>query len=361
MTSTAAIAPSGESSPVALGRLLDRWFLFGAYGARARFHMVAVWLTLAGFAVTELVWLSLSGLSFAQNNSHILMRLTAFTALALGICALVSYRLAGATDRVGRLLRETERRAELFVVCAFAFAMLSAIIITCCYLVAAAALPLQDARLSAIDRSLGFDWIGFVTFVNYSPLASWLLVEAYRSTAFMLGGTMLWFCLSGQGERLAEFLALACLTFIGIAVGVTIWPAEGAYAFYHPLLSIYDNVGAGSGMWHHDLLMSIRSGATTVIDFDTPNANCLVTFPSGHTVLAIIITYALRRSPWTLVPAFLVNSAMLISTIPHGGHYLIDLVGGGAIAICAILIVRLPLGVRDYRLVASHEVSLANA
>jgi len=361
MKSTAGIAPSGESTSFALGQLADRWFLFGAYGPRARVHMMTVWITLAGFALVELVWLSVSGLSFAESNARALMRLTAFTVLALGMCGLISYRLIGATDRVGRLLRAAERRVELLVVGAFAFAMLSAIIVTCCYLVAAAAFPLQDALLSKIDRSLGFNWVGFVTFVNQSPVASWLLVEAYRSTAIMLGGTMLWFCVSGQGGRLAEFLALACLTFIGIAVGVTIWPAEGAYAFYHPPLSTYDNVGAGSGMWHHDLLMSIRSGTTTVVDFETPNSNCLVTFPSGHTVLAVIITYALRLSRWTLVPAFLINGAMLVSTIPHGGHYLIDLIGGGAIALCAILIVRLPLGVRADRLMASRKASLVNA
>lgn len=361
MTSTALMATSGENTPFTLRRLADRWFLLGAYGAPARFHMTAVWVTLAGFAVLEAVWLSLSGMSFAESNWQTLMRLTVFVALALGMCGFISYRLIGATDRVGRLLREGGRRVELFAIAAFVFATLSAIIITSCYLGTAAALPLQDARLSAIDRSLGFDWVGFVKFVNSSPAASWLLVEAYRSTPFTLGGTMLWFCVSGQGGRLAEFLALSCLTSIGIAAGMMIWPAEGAYAFYHPPLSIYDNIGAGSGMWHHDLLMSIRSGVTTVIDFDTPNANCLVTFPSGHTVLAFIITYALRESRWTLIPASVVNSAMLVSTVPHGGHHLVDLIAGGAIAVCAILIVRLPLGVRDYRLVTSGAVSMASA
>jgi membrane-associated phospholipid phosphatase len=355
------MASSGENTSVALWRLVDRCFLLGACGPRARFHMMAVWVTLAGFAVLEAVWLALSGLSFAESNWQTVMRLTAFIVLAFAMCAFISYRLMGATDRVGRLLREVGRRVELFAIAGFVFTMLSMIIVTCCYLATAAALPLQDARLAAIDRSLGFDWVGFVKLVDSSPVASWLLVEAYRSTPFTLIGTMLWFCVSGQGERLAEFLALACLTFFGIAICMMIWPAEGAYAFYNPPLSIYENIGAGSGMWHHDLLVSIRSGATTVIDFDTPNANCLVTFPSGHTVLAFITTYALRGSRWTLVPAFVVNSAMLVSTVPHGGHHLVDLIAGGAIAACAIFMVRLPLGVRDDRLVASGVGSLANA
>ena len=105
--------------------------------------------------------------------------------------------------------------------------------------------------------------------------------------------------------------------------------------------------------------MAIRTGATTVIDFDAPNSSCLVTFPSGHTILAVIMTYALRGSRWTLIPAIIVNGLMVVSTIPHGGHHLIDLVVGAAIAACAIFVVRLPLGVRRHRSAAS--VALANA
>ena len=84
-------------------------------------------------------------------------------------------------------------------------------------------------------------------------------------------------------------------------------------------------------------------------------------FPSGHTILAVIMTYALRGSRWTLIPAIIVNGLMLVSTVPHGGHHLIDLIVGGAIAACAIFVVRLPLGVRRYRLVKAGAVALASA
>jgi membrane-associated phospholipid phosphatase len=323
--------------------------------------MIAVWVTLVGFLVVETVWLSLSRLHFAESNWPSLIHLVLFTAIGLGMCALVLHRLSGVTDRFGVTLREGTRRVELFAIAALITTLLSAVIITYCYLGTAAALPLQDARLSWIDHWLGFDWVGFVEFVNASPLASHLLVEGYRSTPYVLLGTILWFCVSGRGDRLAEFLALMCLTFIGIAIGMMIWPAEGAYAYYHPPLSSYDNIGAGSGMWHHPLLMSLRSGTNTLIDFAMPNSNCLVTFPSGHTILAVIMTYALRVSKWTLIPAVAINTTMLVSTIPHGGHHLTDLIAGGAIALCAIFLVRLPLGVPSERPIASGHVALARA
>jgi len=350
----------GDEAPATFATLMDRWFLLGGYGPKARFHMIAAWITLVGLVCIEMVWLSFSRLSFADSNWDSVTRLVLFSAIAFGFCGLVSHRLAGVTDRVGCALREGAKRVELFAMATLLFGLLAVVIIAYCFLGTAAALPFQDARLARIDQWLGFNWVAFVEFVNSSALASWLLVEGYRSTPYMLFGTILWLCVSGQGSRLAEFLALMSLTFIGIAVGMMVWPAAGAYAYYDPPLTSYQNIGAGSGMWHYQLLMAIRSGATSVIDFNTPNSNCLVTFPSGHTILAIIMTYALRGWRWTLIPAIIINGLMMISTIPHGGHHLIDLIVGGAIAACAIFLVRLPLGVRRHRPVVA-SVALANA
>jgi membrane-associated phospholipid phosphatase len=352
---------SPNETPTTFLRLMDRWFLLGAYGRQTRFHMAAAWLTLGSIVAVDVVWLLLSDLSFAEDNWGSIVRLVLFSAMAFGLCGLVSYRLAGATDRIGCLLREVGNRVELFVVAMLAFGLLAVAIIAYCYLATAAALPLQDALLARMDRSLGFDWVGFVKFANSSALLSWLLVESYRSTPYMLVGTVLCLCISGQSRRLAELLALMCLTFVGIAVGTLMLPAEGAYAYHNPSIADYYNFGSGSGMWHHQLLTAIRSGATRVIDFNTPNSNCLITFPSGHTVLAIITTYALRSSRWTLVPALLVNGMMLVSTIPHGGHYLVDVIAGAAIAACAIAAVRLPVDMRSSRFMADSALIIENA
>jgi membrane-associated phospholipid phosphatase len=308
--------------------------------------MTVVWFTLAGFLGVDATWLSLSRLSFAASNWESIIRLVLCTVIAFGFCGLVSYRLADVTDRVGRSLREGTKRVELFANATLVFALLAIAIITSCCLGAAAALPLQDARLAQIDKWMGLDWVGFVEFANTGAVASWLLTKAYQSTGYVLAGTLFWFCISGQGSRLAEFLALSCVTSMGVAVGMMILPAAGAYAHYRPLLASYENFGAGAGMWHYDLLMALRSGLMPAIDFATPNSNCLVTFPSGHTILAIIMTYALRGSRWTLLPALVINATMLVSTIPVGGHHLIDLVVGGLIAVGAIWFVRRPFAPR---------------
>ena len=357
---TAVRSSEKRVAPVT-AKLLDRCLLLSAYGPRARRDMIIAWTGLACLVAADAVWLSLSRLGFAASNLDTVIRLVVWTAVAFGFCGLVSHRLANETNRVGVALREVARRIELFANTGLLFSLLAIAVIACCCLGASAALPFQDARLAQIDRWMGFDWVDFVEFANSSALASWLLVKAYQSTPYMLVGTMLWFCISGRGERLAELLAISCLTSICIVIGMMILPAAGAYAYYDIPITGYENFGAGSGMWHHDLLMALRSGKASAIDFNVPNANCLVTFPSGHTVLAIIMTYALCGSPWTLVPASLVNGAMLVSTIPHGGHHLFDLVVGAAIAVGVIVLVRLPLSVRTPAVPDRVALGLANA
>jgi membrane-associated phospholipid phosphatase len=340
---------------------LERCLLFSDYGPRARFCMATAWIGLTLLVLADTIWLAFSHLGFAESNWQSIVRMVLFAAFALGLCGLIFQRVESATDRVGRFLRAANRRTELLIVTSVLFSLLAVAVIAWCCLGTSAALPLQDARLAAIDRWMGFNWPGFVAFVNSSAIVSQLLVKAYQSTPYMLCGTLLWLGVSGQGERLAEFLAVSSLTSIAIAVGMMILPAAGAYSYYDLPLAAYENFGAGSGMWHHDLLMALRTGKATMIDFNVPNSNCLVTFPSGHTVLAIITTYALRGSLWSLLPAAVVNGAMLVSTIPHGGHHLFDLVAGAAIAAAAIFFVRSQPGTSRNRLPVAAGVGLAGA
>jgi membrane-associated phospholipid phosphatase len=53
----------------------------------------------------------------------------------------------------------------------------------------------------------------------------------------------------------------------------------------------------------------------------------LVTFPSFHTMLGLVLIWAVRKTVlfW---PSLFLNGAMVVSTVAIGGHYLIDVVAG---------------------------------
>lgn len=66
----------------------------------------------------------------------------------------------------------------------------------------------------------------------------------------------------------------------------------------------------------------------------------LVTFPSFHTSLAIITAYAVRGIKFVATPVAILNGIVIISTLPEGGHYLIDLIAGAIISTIAIVAIR---------------------
>ena len=142
--------------------------LLESYGSRSRLYMTVTWFTLIGILAMDMVWLQFSRLSFAGANWETIIRLVSCTSIGLGLCGLIAYRLRDATDRIGVALREGARRAELYASATLVFGLLVAGIMTYCYLGAAADLVLQDDRLAQIDKSMGFDWVGFVKFTNNS-------------------------------------------------------------------------------------------------------------------------------------------------------------------------------------------------
>ena len=81
-----------------------------------------------------------------------------------------------------------------------------------------------------------------------------------------------------------------------------------------------------------------RASPTPVLDF--AKAEGLVTFPSFHTTLAIITTYAVRGVRYVFAPVCALNAVVIVATLPEGGHHLIDLVAGALIAAVAIAVAR---------------------
>jgi hypothetical protein len=149
-SSIATIRSSDNPAAATLPKLMDRWLLLGSYGPQRRFHMAAAWITLAGFFVVDMVWLSLSRLSFASSNWGSIIRLVLLTAIGFRFCGLVSHRLAGDTGWIGGALREGAKRVELFAIAVLIFPLLAVAVVAFCCLGTSAALPLEDARLAQV-------------------------------------------------------------------------------------------------------------------------------------------------------------------------------------------------------------------
>jgi membrane-associated phospholipid phosphatase len=57
----------------------------------------------------------------------------------------------------------------------------------------------------------------------------------------------------------------------------------------------------------------------------------VISFPSFHATMALITAAMWRKNPLAFLAAGAWSLLVLLGTVPCGGHYLVDLIGGGAI------------------------------
>lgn len=196
------------------------------------------------------------------------------------------------------------------------------------YLCATLNLPLQDELLVGIDRSLGFKWLVLFTWVWQHPYVAAILSVCYRSLLPELLILTVWLSSRRNVQRIGEFFWVACLAILLTSTLFAAVPARGAFAYY----------GVSERLtWMHDL-NALRDGSS--LSFSLEGMTGIVTFPSFHTVLALLVVYIVRGTG--VVGRLFVawNVLMLFSIPPIGSHYLIDMIGGAVVLAAAIASVR---------------------
>jgi membrane-associated phospholipid phosphatase len=194
--------------------------------------------------------------------------------------------------------------------------------------------PLRDAEFAAIDRMMGFDWLAHVTWVSEHPFAGTGLRLAYHSCMIQMALVIVALSYTRQFDRLREFLMLFILTAIAVTLIAAVIPAEGAFAFYKPPASIRIGNDPLAGIYHLEHVRALRAGTLKSIGLD--HIFGLVTLPSFHVIFAILLAWATRGLRFVFIPAVIFNTVVSISAIAIGGHYLIDVVTGAAMAFAAI-------------------------
>ena len=267
----------------------------------------AAWSLIGAMLVIDLIWAPSVGLSIGGWWQ---------TIAAVGVLLLV----AGRYRHRSRTLVDMASSAALWI----AFSATGCVLT---YLGATCAMPLQDAALTRLDQALGFDWVGWRDWVAAWPAVNLALSLAYPSLMLQILLSGLLLPLLGLAGRSVELAFLAALTILPTTAVSALWPALGPFATFggeraeylpHVLLL------RAPGPWH----------------FDLPTMQGILTMPSYHAVLALLFTYACRGTGWLGWAVAAVNAAMLLSIAPIGGHYLMDIIVGLAIAALCILAVR---------------------
>ncbi|TIX42911.1 MAG: phosphatase PAP2 family protein [Mesorhizobium sp.] len=198
--------------------------------------------------------------------------------------------------------------------------------------------PLADPILASFDARLGFDWLWFLSVTNNKIIAP-VLIFAYHALGPQVPFVLLLNIATNRNDRMLEFVAMLAMSSVLSGAIMALVPAEGAYAYFKPTAEQFSHFTSQAGMWHYETLMALRSGEP--FDLIMTNSNGLVTFPSYHTALGIMIVYALRDYRWLFWPVGGLNAIMTIATLPEGGHHLIDVVAGAMVGVASVVAVRM--------------------
>lgn len=196
-------------------------------------------------------------------------------------------------------------------------------------------LPYRDAELAAIDRMLlPIDWLTISTALTANKTAAFFLNLAYIFIPFLPLVLIFTLALAGQLQRLRVFvLAWAvCLVFV-----ILIFPLVPAMGYYlhsgvpeNEMAGVFVNIG-----WSHiKVLQPLRDGL--VRDLQVASYSGIVTFPSFHASAAILMAWGFYGMPALRWSGLLWNGLMLVSAMPIGAHYLIDILVGVLLAVVSL-------------------------
>ena len=256
--------------------------------------------------VADALWIAFGGWRLVARDIALLAAAVAALALPL---LLPRYRHDA---RIAPALR----CAALLLVFQAAAACLS-------YLLIALAPPLTDATLARWDATLGIDW----RVLRQSQASLPALVQSALSVAYDSGlpqilAVVLYLGFSGRGDHLQDFMnRYAAVTLLVILLSAPV-PAAGAFKHF--------GVGPVADLWHFEAL---RDGSLRTLSLQAMQG--LISMPSLHAAMAVLLAHALFATPlrW---PALALNALMLAATPVLGGHYVVDVIAGTAVAAAVI-------------------------
>jgi membrane-associated phospholipid phosphatase len=290
------------------------------------------------FTLADLAWAPFS--SVHVNAISLLQAILVFALLGsiylLGLFA--RHRARGDGSPIAKIVSWGGSYLSALAASSLIFAALSLVGCIFMYFASATARPLMDAYLAAADMKLGFNWPHFVEWVNGYPLLDHAMVEAYRVLGLQVPLLFLLLAMPGRTYRLSEFVALIAVASLVTGALLAAIPAADAYAFFGPPRSLFSNFTGIGGLLQLETLRQLRSGSA--FELNVFHTIGIASFPSFHAALGLIILYSLRRNRLLLAVVGIVNVAMFVSTIPEGGHHLIDVIAGAAVAIASIAFVR---------------------
>ena len=201
-------------------------------------------------------------------------------------------------------LRRDPRIASLAHITAVGM-VLAAVTSVLSYLAVTLNQPLIDPALVDADHKLGLDWPSMHTWVGSHKWLHTGLKLAYLGLMLQLAFLEIVLTFRGQVQRAWELLWLFAISCVGCLIISGLWPAEGAFAYFHVEMD---------QPYVHEFA-ALREGTLRMIG-DT-GVQGVIQFPSMHMGLAILYTYAARGIRYVFPTFAIINFLVILSTPRH--------------------------------------------
>jgi membrane-associated phospholipid phosphatase len=191
-----------------------------------------------------------------------------------------------------------------------------------------------DDLLAAMDRAMGVSWPALMAFAADHPRMNMVLLFAYELSVWQVTALLI---LLGWKDRVGTIEQLCFALIIGGLLTVGIWilyPSFGAITVYGLPKPIADKLLISLNLEYANSLLQLQAHGPGFISPATVKG--LVGFPSFHTAQAIIAAWYARKLGVLFYPFLVFNILVIVSTPIQGGHHVVDVIGGFAVAVFAI-------------------------
>jgi hypothetical protein len=195
--------------------------------------------------------------------------------------------------------------------------------------------PLIDDVLANVDRSVGIDLPPIILWFADHSLISDFLSAAYLSSFIQLTGLTVFLAIAKRFDKLWQLVFIFAFTIVASTTISAFWPAIGAFAHFGYSADILGRLPRDAGIYHLEHFEYFRNAPFPEVSLGKLQG--VVTFPSFHCCLALMTIFATTGTTWLFGGALFLNTLVLLSTIPIGGHYAIDLPCGALLWLVAMM------------------------
>lgn len=266
------------------------------------------WLVIAALVIVELSWAARLGVPADLSTKRI-------EVIIVTLLAAISFTFRRLNFQIIGDVFETFAQVLFLVLLGNS--------LSCLVIASARNIPLADGMLARLDSAMGFKWVAWHNFFQglqtFNSLLSWVYYSLGKEYALVL----LYLAVMQKRDKCERLLwasMLSLLLVIAISAGI---PAIGAGYFY----------GFSQPRWTADIL-GLRAHTADIL-----KAFGSISFPSFHTVLALLLIDAVRHNKWLLMPSLAFNGLMILAMPTLGSHYFIDIIGGAVVAVFILWVI----------------------